>query len=154
MDRFRGEPFDLVITDIRMPDVDGVAVLKRVKELDPDAEVIILTGFAAIRNAVETLRNDGAFDYLIKPLEDMDELLVSVSQALERRRLRLENQDLLEQLERSNTALQKRVWERTRDVHKANRQTLVFKGMTTIFKSGLKAENEEEIGRTFLGEAE
>jgi PAS domain S-box-containing protein len=99
--------FDLVITDIRMPGTDGVTVLRRTKEIDDSIEVIILTGYASIENAIETLRNDGAYDYLTKPLESVDGLLLSVAQALEHRALRNMNCALTSELKRQNKELQR-----------------------------------------------
>lgn len=100
------EIFDLVITDVRMPGKDGVEVLRRTKEIDDTVEVIILTGYASIENAIETLRNDGAYDYLTKPLESIDALLLSVAQALEHRTLRNMNSKLTFELQRQNKELQ------------------------------------------------
>jgi PAS domain S-box-containing protein len=101
------EPFDLVITDIRMPGTDGVEVLQRTKEIDETIEVIILTGYASIENVIETLRNGGAYDYLTKPLEDIDAILFSAEQALNRRELRSTNHRLASELQRQNKELQR-----------------------------------------------
>lgn len=98
---FRQEPFDLVITDMRMPGMDGVEVIRRVKALDPDVEIVMLTGYATLENAVMSLRNAGAFDYLTKPLENIDELFMAVEKGLEKRRLTLENRSLLLSLKES-----------------------------------------------------
>ena len=95
---FRQQPFELVITDMRMPGMDGMEVIRQVKELDPDVEAIVLTGYATLENAVLSLRNVGAFDYLTKPLENIDELFLTVEKALEKRRLTLENRALLQNL--------------------------------------------------------
>lgn len=102
IDLFRSEPepFDLVITDIRMPGMDGLEVMKQIKVLDEDVEIIILTGFATIENAVQTLKADGAFDYLTKPLENINELLNTINQALRKRELKIENRALLKKLEK------------------------------------------------------
>jgi len=102
---FRKQPFDLVITDMRMPGIDGAEVIRRVKALDPDVEVIMLTGYATLENAVTVLRNAGAFDYLTKPLEDIDDLLMVVEKALEKRRLTLENRALLKSLKEKEAEL-------------------------------------------------
>ncbi|HIJ55961.1 MAG TPA: response regulator, partial [Deltaproteobacteria bacterium] len=58
------EPFDAVITDMRMPGVDGIGVIKAIKEIDEYIEVIILTGYAALDNVIQAFRDHGAFDYL------------------------------------------------------------------------------------------
>ena len=117
---FKSGNFDLVITDIRMPEMDGIEVLKKIKALDKDIEVIILTGFATMANAIETLRNGRAFDYLTKPLDNVDELIMTVNKALERRRLRKENRFLLNRLQQTNTELEQRVEARTVELEKAN----------------------------------
>jgi len=95
---FRRQTFELVITDMRMPGMDGIEVIRQVKDLDPDVEAIVLTGYATLENAVLSLRNVGAFDYLTKPLENIDEIFMAVEKALEKRRLTLENRALLQDL--------------------------------------------------------
>ncbi|MBC8458700.1 MAG: response regulator [Deltaproteobacteria bacterium] len=87
IDIFKSEPFDLVIMDINMPGSNGLQVMRKIKKLDEKIEVIILTGSASVDNAVQALRNNGAFDFLTKPLENVDQLIISVKQALEKRRL-------------------------------------------------------------------
>ena len=83
----KSEPFDLVIMDIRMPGMDGLEFMRQVKKLGDDMEVIVLTGSASIENAVKALRYDGAFDFLTKPLENMDQLINSVEKVLQKHRL-------------------------------------------------------------------
>ena len=102
---FRQQPFDLVITDMRMPGMDGVEVIRQVKALNPDVEVVMLTGYATLENAVMSLRNAGAFDYLTKPLENIDELFMAVEKGLEKRRLTLENRILLQTLKEKEAEL-------------------------------------------------
>jgi len=111
---FKSEPFDLVITDMRMPGMDGLAVMRRLKEMDEDIEVIILTAFAALDNVIEAFRHKGAFDYLTKPLDNINELFVTVTQALDSRRLKIENKTLVKQLLQAKTDLEKRVEEQMR----------------------------------------
>jgi len=83
---------DLVITDLRMPGMDGLEVLQRLQALDPDLPVILLTGYSSVDSAVEALRL-GASDFLKKPF-DMDELRAQVERTLEHRRLERENRQL------------------------------------------------------------
>jgi two-component system response regulator PilR (NtrC family) len=83
------EPIDLLVSDIKMPDVGGVDVLRAAKRVDPDVVGIMITAFASTATAVEALRM-GAYDYLSKPF-DVEELKIVVRDALERRRLRQEN---------------------------------------------------------------
>lgn len=88
--------FDLVMTDLRMLPVDGMEVLKRVKELHPDTEVIILTGFASISTAVAAM-HQGAYYYIPKPYK-IEEVRILVRQALEKRALRREVTQLRRQV--------------------------------------------------------
>jgi signal transduction histidine kinase/DNA-binding response OmpR family regulator len=122
IDIFKSEPFDLVITDMRMPGIDGLTVMRRLKEIDEDIEVIVLTAFAALDNVIEAFRHKGAFDYLTKPLGNINELFIAVSQALESRRLKIENRTLIRQLQESKHDLERRVDERTVELTGANQQ--------------------------------
>ena len=80
------EPFDVVVTDIRMPSADGFEVLGAVKARAPDTEVIMMTGHGSIEDAVLAMKR-GAYDYLQKPF-DPDAALLAITRALERKRLR------------------------------------------------------------------
>ena len=91
------EPFDVVITDLRMDDAGGIDVLKTAKRVSPETEVVILTAFGSLGSAVEAVKL-GAFDYLSKPFEP-DELVVVVRKALERRALLREVDQLRAALE-------------------------------------------------------
>ncbi len=86
----RKHDYDFVFTDLRMPGMDGVEVTKAVKHLRPDIDVIIITGYASIESAVETVKF-GAMDYVQKPFTE-DELLEFVNTALIKRQDRLEKQ--------------------------------------------------------------
>ena len=84
--------YDVLVLDIMMPKMDGIEVLRRVKETHPDIEVIMITGLSQIDTAVSAMKL-GAFDYLPKPF-DPEELRLAVERALERRRLLQENLSL------------------------------------------------------------
>jgi DNA-binding NtrC family response regulator len=88
--------FDLVLTDLRMPNVDGMEILRRTKEVSPDTEVIMITGYATVSSAISAMKM-GAYHYVIKPYK-LDEVRKVVREALEKQRLRQENQSLREQL--------------------------------------------------------
>src|ERR1035437_9667075 len=94
--KFEAEGADLLITDLMLPDFDGISLLKRAKELRPTIEVIVITGHGTVEKAVEAMRL-GAYDFIEKPL-DRTALLKAVSKAVEKQRLAAENRQLREQL--------------------------------------------------------
>lgn len=81
----RREHFDLLLLDIKMPEMDGIEVLRRARDVSPETEVLIVTGYATIDTAVEAIKL-GAFDYLEKPVSP-PQLLVATARALERKHL-------------------------------------------------------------------
>jgi two-component system response regulator PilR (NtrC family) len=89
IDQLERSRFDLLISDIKMPDMSGVEVLRAAKRIDPDILGIMITAFASADTAIEAMRL-GAHDYLSKPF-DVDELKIKVRNALEQRQLRQEN---------------------------------------------------------------
>ncbi|HUG06167.1 MAG TPA: ATP-binding protein [Candidatus Limnocylindria bacterium] len=98
--QLREHEFDVVLTDLRLDDLDGIEVLRETQKLWPDTVSIMLTGYASLESAVTALRS-GAYDYLIKP-SDVDELRATIGRALERRRLRQRLVEL-EQLDKLKT---------------------------------------------------
>ena len=88
--------FDTILLDLVMPDMDGLEALKKIRALDPDVEVIIITGYGTIQSAVESIKA-GAFHFLSKPFVP-DDLRNLVSRALGKRRLDLENLYLRQEL--------------------------------------------------------
>jgi two-component system response regulator PilR (NtrC family) len=88
--------FDVVITDLRMRKVDGLAVLRAAKEHSPHTVVLVVTAFASTETAVEAMKL-GAYDYVTKPFK-LDELKLTIANALERKRLQDENRELKRQL--------------------------------------------------------
>ena len=92
LDLFRQDHFDLVITDLKMPGMDGLELLRRIKTEDPAVELIVLTAHGTVETAVEAMRA-GAFDYQMKPV-DLEELKLVCDRALRTRRLALENEEL------------------------------------------------------------
>lgn len=80
---FSGQAVDVVVLDVRMPGMDGIQVLKRMKETKPLVEVIMLTGHASVESGIEGMRL-GAFDYLMKPC-DINELILKIQDAYQRK---------------------------------------------------------------------
>jgi two-component system response regulator PilR (NtrC family) len=92
----KAHTFDLVITDLRMPDVDGLTILAEAKRLHPDTEVVVVTAFSTTETAIAAMKA-GAHDYLTKPFK-IDEVGLVVARAMEKRRLSRENLALRDEL--------------------------------------------------------
>ena len=89
--------YDVVVTDLRMPGIDGLEVLRRVRELSPQALVLLITAYASVETAVEALRN-GAHDYILKPLI-VEDVLSKIHRLFEYRRLAWETQMLRREID-------------------------------------------------------
>ncbi len=103
LEMIRNQPFNVVITDIRLPDVDGMEILELAREIDPDVAVIVMTGYASLETAVEAV-NEGAYAYFVKPA-NVDEIKTTIINALRQQRLSRENKRLVDDLQRSNKLL-------------------------------------------------
>lgn len=105
---FKKHKPDLVLTDLRMPDIDGLAILSMVKDVDASIPVIVISGMGMVADVAEALRR-GAADYLVKPLVDIDVLVHSINKAMEVLDLQRENTRYRQQLELANRDLQESV---------------------------------------------
>jgi len=94
--KFKESFFDFVLTDLRMPGMDGIQLLKELRRVNPEVIVVILTAYGTIGTAVEAMK-EGAYDYLTKPV-DLDELLILIQRVERERELNRENRELKEQL--------------------------------------------------------
>src|SRR6185436_4657652 len=94
LDALRGQEFDLVLTDLMMPEMDGITLLRRAQEIDRNLVGIVMTGQGTIDTAVEAMKA-GALDYILKPFR-LSSILPVLSRALAVRRLRMENIQLRE----------------------------------------------------------
>ena len=91
--------FDIVVSDLKLPDGTGLQILWSLKKINPDAAFILITGHASVETAIEAV-NQGAFAYHVKPL-DMEALLSSIRQALKQQQLVIENRNLLARLQQA-----------------------------------------------------
>jgi two-component system sensor histidine kinase ResE len=87
-------PFAVLVTDLMMPFMDGVQLLRKARQLDPHLEVVVITAAASVETAIAALREDGAYNYLMKPLENINELSIAVKRTAAYRRLQLERAEL------------------------------------------------------------
>ena len=89
-------PFDVVVSDVRMPRMSGMQLLAAIRERDPDVEVLLLTGYPDLQMAVTAIKQ-GAFDYLAKPYAEQD-LLERVGKAMAQRRVKARNEGFRERM--------------------------------------------------------
>lgn len=97
--------YAVVITDMKMPRLDGLGLIQKAHEILPEAEIVVLSGHGSLENAVAAFKLGNVFEYLLKPLEDIALLNAVVERALERRRFRRYNRQLFEQLQQAYEAL-------------------------------------------------
>jgi two-component system NtrC family response regulator len=98
LERFSAGSFDLVLSDFRMPGMDGLALLKEMKRRNPEAVVIMMTAYGTVNTAVAAMK-EGAYDYLTKPI-DLDELVLRIQRVEREALLKRENRELKEELRR------------------------------------------------------
>lgn len=122
----RGEFVNLVVTDVKMPGLDGMEVLKRARAKSADTQVIIMTAYASTETAIEAVRQ-GAYDYIQKPFDHVDDVANKVRRALREQALELQNREMLRKLEEMNKGLKQMMISRTKELNDAQdalRQTL------------------------------
>lgn len=99
MEMIRTTPFDMVITDIKMPNMDGTSLLKKIMEMSIPCPVVFITAFATVDSAVEAMRQ-GATDYITKPFDE-DRILLTIERTLNLSRIMAENRDLKQELQKA-----------------------------------------------------
>lgn len=141
LEKFKQSSPRIVITDLRMPGIDGLSILKSIRKLSPETPVIVISGLGVVGDVVEALRL-GASDYLVKPLVDMEVLVHSVNRALERLELLEQNLLYRKKLEKVNGELREHIRVLERD-QKAGRRVqsqllperhIVHNGVETSFR--------------------
>lgn len=142
--------FDFILSDLKMPKIDGIEVLRRAKDVDESACVILFTGHATVESAVAAI-NLGAYDYLLKPV-DFNQLIVSLNRARDRRRLELSRDRLLETLEKSNKRLS-RTLEELNALYEASQSLTTITDINELLENilGLAAKvTEASMGSVML----
>jgi diguanylate cyclase (GGDEF)-like protein len=124
LESFKKENFHLVITDIKMPGMNGIDLLREVKDIKPETQVIIMTSHASVDSAITALRH-GAYDYLMKPFEDIDLISAVANRAIEKIILKEENVGLIEKLKSRNDQLEL--------ANRALKELAIMDGLTSVY---------------------
>lgn len=132
---------DVVLTDLRMPAMDGLHLLERVHQLSPETPVIVMSGVGVMGDVVKALRL-GASDFLIKPLVDMEVLVHAVRKSLERRDLLAQNQQYREELEAANTELKEHLLTLQKDQQAGRRVQQQLLPPTPVRRGAYKLEHK------------
>ena len=143
LDLLRGEPFDVVVTDIILPRKTGAVLLGEIREGHPDVQVIMITGEPEVETAAEAVRK-GAFDYLSKPVSRED-ITRTVSAAAEKKSLLDKNRQLEEENRKYREHLEELVDERTKELKKALEGTIHVVGSTTKMRDPYTASHQEKV---------
>ena len=138
------EPFDLVITDLKMPKMDGIALLEEIKRVQPSSDIIIMTAYATIETAVEATRK-GAFDYIAKPFRK-ERILLTLRRALEWQAMARENVALRQSIEQQ-MALPSIIGSSPAMMSILNRIKQVAKSMATILIQGESGTGKELVAK-------
>ncbi len=148
LDIMKKECPDLVLTDLRMPEVNGLEVLQSASKMSPDTPLIVISGTGQISDSIQALRF-GAWDYILKPVEDMSIIAHAVDQALERAQLLAENrayQENLESLVQERTAeleqVNKRLSRINERLHKVAKTTRELTACSDVERFGSTLLNE------------
>ncbi len=145
IEMLRREPFDLIFLDLKMPHMDGVDTLRMIKALDPYTQVVILTGHASFNTAISTLREGGAYDYLTKPIDDVDGLVEVTRKALERRRLFLEITEYQREIKSFKRRVKEETDRRTRRLQKQLEALEVLVENKMAFSKRISAELKDRL---------
>ncbi|MBN1937284.1 MAG: response regulator [Anaerolineae bacterium] len=119
--RVRVSRFDAVLIDLRMPRLDGLEVITALRAEQPDLPVVVVSGTGVLNDAIEAMRM-GAWDYVTKPVRDMNEIVVVVERVLEKARLLAERDRYQQELEQLNRSLEAKVTRQTHDLRVQNRE--------------------------------
>ena len=153
---YREKP-DLVICDLRMPEIDGLEVIEKIKNSSPDTPIIVVSGTGIIGDAIEAI-NRGAWNYLLKPIHDMSVLLHAINQATERSRLIIENRTYQEHLEEEVTKRTQALQKAVKDLNYSHRKLknseqkyrIIFDNLQDVYLEVLPGGKVIEVSPSLL----
>jgi signal transduction histidine kinase/FixJ family two-component response regulator len=150
LQKIKSECFDVIVTDIKMPEASGLDILKAGKVVDPEMVIILMTGYASLESALDAIKH-GAFEYHLKPVE-FAQLEISVKRGLEIREANLARRKLLEDLKTANTNLNNRL-EEINALYEAGKSLAYASNLNELLKkivSLASGVTQAEIGSLML----
>ncbi|HDQ73969.1 MAG TPA: response regulator, partial [Chloroflexi bacterium] len=135
----RAQRFDIVLVDLRMPRLDGLTVISVLHDEQPDLPIVVVSGTGVLKDAIEAMRQ-GAWDYISKPVQDIDEVVVVIQQALDIARLREDRDRYQRQLETLNRSLEAEVSRQTQDLWTQNRELAALNRVSYAISAPLDME--------------
>jgi signal transduction histidine kinase/DNA-binding response OmpR family regulator len=141
----QSEKFDIVLVDLRMPRMDGLEVISTLKNAQPELPIVVVSGTGVLTDAIEAMRQ-GAWDYLTKPIQDIEEIRVTVERVIERAQLLAERDRYQCELEDLNRSLEVEVARQTRDLRMQNRELAALNSVSYAISDPLDLD-------TMLGRA-
>jgi len=140
-----GSHFDLILLDYKMPGMDGLTVLKEIKRINHEIDVVIITAYGTIETAVEAIKV-GAIDYITKPIE-LDELMILVDRVAERRGLIRENELLKQELGKKGVTTEKIIYKSPQMVELINMASRVAASRASVLITGESGTGKELLAR-------
>lgn len=143
LELFQKKPFQLVFVDLRLPDISGLDLIEKFKKESPDTELILVTAYASLDNAVAAIKH-GVYDYIIKPVQDIQVIVNITRKVIEKFKLKQENQKLVSELKASNQNLEK--------VNRMLSDWAIKDGLTGLYNYRYFQESlihEEEMARRY-----
>lgn len=145
LEKLQQQPVDVVISDLKMPGMDGLELSQHIKSRYPETEIIILTAYASLESTIEALRIQNIFDYQLKPLNFMEEISHSVDKAWDYIQIHRQNRNLLQDLQYLNANLEQKVQQQTQELKQAYQELKTLDQLKSEFLANISHELQSPI---------